>query len=98
MRSLLTLSGIAVGIAAVILLTSIGEGIHRYVLAEFSQTFKIPHLRNLYTKVGTFGFASPDFFASPGCVAGRLSVVFGPFAAYHARNARRPSMRLFSSV
>lgn len=37
MRSLLTLSGIAVGIAAVILLTSIGEGIHRFVLAEFSQ-------------------------------------------------------------
>jgi len=36
-RSLLTLSGIAVGIAAVILLTSIGEGIHRFVLAEFSQ-------------------------------------------------------------
>ena len=28
---------IAIGIAAVILLTSIGEGIHRYVLAEFSQ-------------------------------------------------------------
>jgi putative ABC transport system permease protein len=37
LRSVLTLSGIAVGIAAVILLTSIGEGIHRYVLAEFSQ-------------------------------------------------------------
>ena len=36
-RSLLTLSGIAVGIAAVILLTSIGEGIHRFVLSEFSQ-------------------------------------------------------------
>lgn len=36
-RSLLTLAGIAVGIAAVILLTSIGEGIHRFVLAEFSQ-------------------------------------------------------------
>ena len=36
-RSLLTLAGIAVGIAAVILLTSIGEGVHRYVLAEFSQ-------------------------------------------------------------
>ena len=36
-RSVLTLSGIAVGIAAVILLTSIGEGIHRFVLAEFSQ-------------------------------------------------------------
>jgi putative ABC transport system permease protein len=37
LRSVLTLAGIAVGIAAVILLTSIGEGIHRYVLAEFSQ-------------------------------------------------------------
>ncbi len=36
-RSFLTLAGIAVGIAAVILLTSIGEGIHRFVLAEFSQ-------------------------------------------------------------
>ena len=33
LRSFLTLLGIAVGIAAVILLTSIGEGIHRYVLA-----------------------------------------------------------------
>jgi putative ABC transport system permease protein len=37
MRSFLTLLGIAVGIAAVILLTSIGEGVHRFVLAEFSQ-------------------------------------------------------------
>ena len=36
-RSGLTLGGIAVGIAAVILLTSIGEGIQRFVLAEFSQ-------------------------------------------------------------
>jgi putative ABC transport system permease protein len=37
LRSFLTLLGIAVGIASVILLTSIGEGIHRYVLAEFTQ-------------------------------------------------------------
>jgi putative ABC transport system permease protein len=37
LRSFLTLLGIAVGISAVILLTSIGEGIHRFVLAEFSQ-------------------------------------------------------------
>ena len=36
-RSFLTLLGIAVGIAAVILLTSIGEGIHRFVLSEFTQ-------------------------------------------------------------
>jgi putative ABC transport system permease protein len=37
LRSFLTLLGIAVGIAAVILLTSIGEGIHRFVLSEFTQ-------------------------------------------------------------
>jgi len=37
LRSFLTLLGIAVGIAAVILLTSIGEGIHGYVLGEFTQ-------------------------------------------------------------
>ncbi len=37
LRSFLTLLGIAVGIAAVILLTSIGEGIHRFVMTEFTQ-------------------------------------------------------------
>ena len=37
LRSVLTGSGIAVGIAAVVLLTSIGAGIHQYVLAEFTQ-------------------------------------------------------------
>jgi putative ABC transport system permease protein len=37
LRSFLTLLGIGVGTAAVILLTSIGEGIHRFVLAEFTQ-------------------------------------------------------------
>lgn len=37
LRTLLSASGIAVGIAAVILLTAIGEGIHRFVLAEFTQ-------------------------------------------------------------
>lgn len=37
LRSFLTLLGIAVGIAAVILLTSIGEGVHQFVLAEFTQ-------------------------------------------------------------
>lgn len=37
MRSFLTLLGIAVGIAAVILLTSIGEGVHQFVLSEFTQ-------------------------------------------------------------
>ena len=37
LRSVLTLLGIAVGIAAVVLLTSIGEGVHRFVLSEFTQ-------------------------------------------------------------
>lgn len=36
-RTFLTALGIAIGIAAVVLLTSIGEGIHRFVLAEFTQ-------------------------------------------------------------
>jgi putative ABC transport system permease protein len=36
-RSLLTALGIAIGIAAVVLLTSIGEGVHRFVLSEFTQ-------------------------------------------------------------
>lgn len=37
LRSALTTLGIAVGVAAVVLLTSIGAGIHQYVLSEFTQ-------------------------------------------------------------
>ena len=37
MRSWLTILGITVGIASVVLLTSIGEGVHRFVMAEFTQ-------------------------------------------------------------
>jgi putative ABC transport system permease protein len=37
LRSFLTALGIAVGIAAVVLLTSIGEGVHQFVLSEFTQ-------------------------------------------------------------
>lgn len=37
MRSLLTALGIAIGIAAVALLTSIGEGVREYVVSNFSQ-------------------------------------------------------------
>jgi putative ABC transport system permease protein len=36
-RTFLTALGIAVGIAAVVLLTSLGEGIYRYVMGEFTQ-------------------------------------------------------------
>jgi len=37
LRSALTMLGIAIGVASVILLTSIGEGIRVYVLSEFTQ-------------------------------------------------------------
>ena len=37
LRSALTMLGIAIGIASVILLTSIGEGIRLYILSEFTQ-------------------------------------------------------------
>ncbi len=37
LRSALTTLGIAIGIFAVVLLTSIGEGIHRFVISEFTQ-------------------------------------------------------------
>ncbi|WP_052547958.1 hypothetical protein [Enhygromyxa salina] len=39
----------------------------RVALGEFSQTFKVPQLRNLYTKVGAFGFAGDNpVFNHPG--------------------------------
>jgi putative ABC transport system permease protein len=37
LRSVLSMLGIAIGIASVILLTSIGEGTRRYIIGEFSQ-------------------------------------------------------------
>lgn len=37
MRSSLTAIGLIIGIAAVVILTSIGQGIHQFVLAEFTQ-------------------------------------------------------------
>ncbi len=37
MRAVLTALGIAVGVAAVVLLTSIGEGVRKFVISEFTQ-------------------------------------------------------------
>jgi putative ABC transport system permease protein len=37
MRAMLTALGIAVGVAAVVLLTSIGEGVRKFVISEFTQ-------------------------------------------------------------
>jgi putative ABC transport system permease protein len=53
-RSLLTALGLIIGIAAVVILTSIGRGIHHYVLAEFTQFGT--HLIAVYPgKTTTFG-------------------------------------------
>jgi len=63
LRSFLTLLGIAVGIAAVILLTSIGEGLHRFVLAEFTQ-FGTNVIGISPGKTATHGGANPGFPSS----------------------------------
>jgi putative ABC transport system permease protein len=55
-RSLLTGLGIAVGIAAVVLLTAIGEGVQRFVLAEFTQ-FGTNLIAVTPGKTGTFGMS-----------------------------------------
>jgi len=65
MRSVLAALGIAVGIAAVILLTSIGEGIHRFVLSEFSQfgtnilTVQPGRVGTAGSSIGIFGTVRP---------------------------------------
>ena len=56
LRSSLTGLGITVGIAAVVLLTSIGEGINRYVVGEFTQ-FGSYILSVSPGKSGTFGMS-----------------------------------------
>lgn len=55
-RSLLTALGLIIGIAAVVILTSIGRGIHHFVLAEFTQFGT--HLIAVYPgKTTTFGLS-----------------------------------------
>ena len=55
-RSLLTALGLIIGIAAVVILTSIGRGIHTFVLAEFTQSGT--HLIAVYPgRTTTFGLS-----------------------------------------
>jgi putative ABC transport system permease protein len=56
MRSFLTALGIMVGIGSVVLLTSIGEGVHRFVLQEFTQ-FGTNILGVAPGKTSTFGMS-----------------------------------------
>ncbi len=62
LRSLLTALGIAVGIAAVVLLTALGTGVQRYVLQEFTQ-FGTNLMAVNPGQQGTFG-VSGALFAS----------------------------------
>jgi DNA-binding beta-propeller fold protein YncE len=43
-----------------------GDG--SFVGGEFSQTFKVPHLRNVYTKIGMFGMAHDELVHNPTMV------------------------------
>lgn len=81
LRTFLSASGIAVGITAVILLTSIGEGIQRFVLAEFTQ-FGTNILTVRPGKISTHG-------ASVGAIgSARLLTLDDALALKASRHAR----------
>lgn len=62
LRSILTALGIAIGVAAVILLTSLGEGLRQYVVSQFTQ-FGTNIIAINPGKASTMGM-SPGIFAS----------------------------------
>lgn len=62
LRSALTALGIGIGVTAVVLLTSVGEGLHQYVLAQFSQ-FGTNIIAINPGRATTFG-ASPGIFGT----------------------------------
>lgn len=82
LRTLLSASGIAIGIAAVILLTSIGEGIQRFVLAEFTQ-FGTNILNVTPGKVKTHGGTSVGSISSA-----RILTIEDSLALKHSRYAQ----------
>lgn len=65
LRASLTALGIAVGVAAVVLLTSIGEGVRRFVVAEFTQfgtnivSVTPGTARTMGSSIGVFGTVRP---------------------------------------
>ncbi len=62
LRSALTALGIAIGVAAVVLLTSMGEGLHQYIFTQFTQ-FGTTLIGINPGKATTFG-VSPGVFGS----------------------------------
>jgi putative ABC transport system permease protein len=101
MRSFLTSLGIAVGIAAVVLLTSLGEGVHRFVLSEFTQfgTNLIGITPGKATTVGISGavisnvrplsLADAEALARLAPVEAAVGVVQGNAAVEFANRSRR---------
>jgi len=65
LRAALTALGIGIGVTAVVLLTSIGEGVHRFVLSEFTQfgtnivSVQPGRTQTLGGSVGVFGNVRP---------------------------------------
>lgn len=62
LRSVLTALGIGIGVTAVVLLTSMGEGLHRFVLAQFTQ-FGTNIIAVSPGRTNTFG-ATPGVFGT----------------------------------
>lgn len=104
LRSFLTVLGIAVGIASVVLLTSIGEGVHRFTLAEFTQfgTNLIAINPGKTTTFGTSGaiintirplsIADEEALKRIPGVLETVSVVQGNGPVEFARNSRRTTI------
>lgn len=104
LRSLLTILGIAVGIGSVVLLTSIGEGVHRFTLAEFTQfgTNLIGINPGKATTLGTSGavinnvrplsMADEEALARIPGVIGTVSVIQGNGPVEHNGRSRRTTI------
>lgn len=104
LRSFLTLLGIAVGIASVILLTSIGEGVHRFTLAEFTQfgTNLIGINPGKTTTAGMSGaiintirplsLADEEALKQVPGIVDTVSVIQGNAAVEHGKRSRRTNI------
>ncbi|MEE4313030.1 MAG: ABC transporter permease, partial [Desulfofustis sp.] len=104
LRSLLTLLGIGVGITSVVLLTSIGEGVHRFTLAEFTQfgsnliainpgkTTTAGVSGALINTIRPLSFADEQALRRLPGVIDTVSVVQGNAAATYGKRSRRTTV------
>jgi putative ABC transport system permease protein len=104
LRSSLTILGIAVGIASVVLLTSIGEGIQKFAIAEFTQfgTNLIAVNPGRTTTLGTSGaiinnvrplsIADEEALRRIAGVVNTVSVIQGNGPVEHIKRSRRTTI------